>query len=131
MQITFEMATAWQALACTWFFYTGLKASLMGLTLWKKIYVLVQATGENGAQSWSKLIFLWFHATISRQWKIKNFWIYIFRIIFKTNLTYHFDRIFLNQNFRSNTALKMQSDFKCIFLPKMDQSLRPKISGAT
>ena len=44
-------------------------------------------------------------------------------------MLYHIDRIFLNPFLRSNTALKMQSDFKCIFLPNMDQSLRTKILG--
>ena len=29
----------------------------------------------------------------------------------------------------TNAALKMQADFKCIFLHKMDQSLITKISG--
>ena len=48
-------------------------------------------------------------------------------VIFKTDLPY-VDRQFLNEYFRSNTALKMQSDFKCIFLPKMEQSLKTKIS---
>ena len=48
-----------------------------------------------------------------------------------TNLPYHIDIIFLNKYFRSNTALKMQPDFKCIYLPKMDQSLRTKILGTS
>ena len=58
----------------------------------------------------------------------QNFWIHILLVIFKTDLPCHIDKLFLNEYLRSNTALKMQSDFTCIFLPKMDQSLRAKIS---
>ena len=65
---------------------------------------------------------------ISWNQKTKKFWIHIFLVIFKTDLPYYIDRLFLNEYLRSNTALKMQSDFTCIFLPKMDQSLRAKIS---
>ena len=72
----------------------------MGFTLSKKIPVIVKATEDIGAQSWSKThIFV-----ISRHQKIKNLSVYIFLIIFKTNLPYDIDRIFLNQYLNSNTA---------------------------
>ena len=116
-KITFEISTTWQAFACTWFFYKDLKPSLTRFILWKKIHV--HKVGP-------KLIFLRFGDMISRHQKIRKLWFYFFLIIFQTNLPYHIDRIFLNQYLNSNTTLKMQSDFRCIFLPKMDQSLRRK-----
>ena len=39
-------------------------------------------------------------------------------VIFKTDLPYHIDRLFRHEYLRSNTVLKMQLDFKCIFYPK-------------
>ena len=50
----------------------------------------------------------------------------MFQMIFKTSL-YHIDRIFCNEYLWQNTALKMQSNFKCIFFSKIDQSLMTKV----
>ena len=68
------------------------EAILDGFHIIKEIHVLVKATEDIGAQSWSKT-----HTfVISRHQKIKNLSLYIFLIIFKTNLPYDIDRIFLN-----------------------------------
>ena len=109
------------------FFYIGLKTTLVGFTLWKKIHELKKATEDFGAQSWSKTHILWFWPMISRHQKIKNLWILILLTICKTELPYHFVRLFLNIFLRPFAALKIQSDFKCIFLPKIYKSLRIKI----
>ena len=50
----------------------------------------------------------------------------MFQMIFKTSL-HHIDRIFCNEYLWQNTALKMQSNFKCIFFSKIDQSLMTKV----
>ena len=77
-------------------------------------------------------------ATVPRAFACKWILLHMFEnnldglhIIFNTNLPYYTDRLFLNEYLSSNTALKMQHDFKCIFLPKMDQSLRTKILWTT
>ena len=118
------MATTSQALACTWIFLPRFEDNLDGFHIMKKNscasechWTLVHKVGP-------KLIFLLFRAMISRHPKMGNLWIHIFQILFKTDLPYLIDKKFLNEYLRLNTALKMQSDFKCIFLPKMYQSLR-------